>query len=202
MPFPTTKITLLNHLNGDDIAWNEFFARYSPVIADIGKFKGLTPVECEDLVQTVMIRFHKKITEGFKYDRSLAKFRTFFSIIISGCIVDIIRQRDDHKTLTDDEIQNLVDNNSPDELLDMLFMEKWRDILKSEAMIELAKRVDEKTFQAFELHAIHHRPIKDISALLNMSGNQIYVAKNRCTAILKEIIARLNKDDPDLNLHE
>ncbi len=202
MAFPTTKITLINHLNGDEMAWKVFFSRYQPIISDIGRFKGLTQTEREELVQLVMIRFHHKIENGFRYDPSLAKFRTFFCTIIRGCLIDILRQRDQNMVRLESEPAEPIDPNSPDELLDMVFMEKWREILKSEALIELAKRVDEKTYQAFELHAIHNRPVKEIEAMLGLSSNSIYVAKNRCTAILKEIISRLNVDDPDLDLHE
>ena len=75
MPFPTTKVTLINRLNNDELAWSKFFTRYRTAISDIGKCKGLTPVECDELVQLVMIRFHHKIQNGFRYDQTLARFR-------------------------------------------------------------------------------------------------------------------------------
>ena len=193
---------MINRLNNDELAWSKFFTRYRTAISDIGKCKGLTPVECDELVQLVMIRFHHKIQNGFRYDQTLARFRTFFCTIINGCIIDILRQRKHNVPLTEEEMGILVDNNSPDELMTLLFNEKWREILKKEALIELSNRVDEKTYQAFELYAIHNRPVAEIEALLGLTSNQIYVYKNRCQTILKEIISRLNTDDPELDLHE
>ena len=201
MPYPTTRTTLLDRLNGDEAAWTEFFNRYRQVIADIGGYKGLSPAECDDLVQEVMIRFHRKVGAGFRYDPSLAKFRTFFSRLVKGCVCDLLRRRDRHLLPVADP-QDADESNRPDELLDLALMEKWRAVMREEAMLELARRVDEKTFQAFELYALEERPANETAELLGISANSVYVAKNRCTKILREIIRRLNAEDPELELDE
>jgi len=199
MPYPTTRTTLLNRLNGDEAAWREFFDRYRGVIASIGLSKGFSPDECDDLIQNVMIRFHKKIQAGFAYDPVLAKFRTFFIRLIEGCICDMLRKRD-KCCFTVDELPETGEGERPDELLDMVLLEKWRTILREEAMLELAGRVDERTFQAFELYALKGRSAKETAELLSISTVSVYVAKNRCTKILRKIIARLNTEDPELHL--
>ena len=201
MPYPTTRTTLLNRLNHDEAAWEEFFQRYRNAIADIGCYKGLSPDECAELVQNVMIRFHRKIEAGFKYDPNLAKFRTFFSCLVKGCVYDLLRLRE-KRGVPLDEIVPEDDGSRPDELLDLAIREKWRTILREEAMLELAQRVDEKTFQAFELYALADRPAKETAELLGLSLNSVYVAKNRCTKLLREIIRRINAEDPELKLDE
>jgi len=199
MSYPTTRTTLLGRLSGDETAWTEFFHRYETAVADIGRYKGLSPDECSELVQNVMIRFHRKIEAGFKYDPSLAKFRTFFSKLVKGCVYDLIRQRE-KRGVPLDGIAVEDDGSRPDELLDMALLEKWRAIIREEAMLELARRVDEKTFQAFELYALEDRPVKETAELLNLSVNSVYVAKTRCLKILRETVARLNAEDPELKL--
>ena len=199
MPYPTTGTTLLDRLNRDEAAWTEFFHRYETAISDIGRYQGLSPDECADLVQNVMIRFHRKIEAGFKYDPSLAKFRTFFSKLVKGCVYDLIRKRDRHNVYVAD-LPERGEDDSPDELLDMALMEKWRSILREEAMLELARHVDEKTFQAFELYALESKPVKETAELVGLSVNSVYVAKTRCIKILREIVARLNAEDPELKL--
>jgi len=201
MSYPTTRTTLLNRLDRDEAAWTEFFHRYETAIFDIGRYKGLSPDECADLVQNVMIRFHRKVEAGFKYDPSLAKFRTFFSKLVKGCVYDLIRKRDRRNVYVADLPERGEDDGSrPDEILDMALMEKWRSILREEAMLELARHVDEKTFQAFELYALESKPVKETAELLDLSADSIYVAKTRCIKILRGIVARLNAEDPELKL--
>ena len=201
MPYPTTRTTLLNRLNRDEAAWEEFFDRYRTAIADIGRYKGLSPDECSDLVQNVMIRFHRKVEAGFQYDPSLAKFRTFFSRLVKGCVYDLLRLRE-KRGVPLDGIAAEDDGGRPDELLDMALLEKWRTIIREEALLELAQRVDEKTFQAFELYALECNPPRDTAKLLGLSVGSVYVAKSRCLKILREIVKRLNAEDPELKLEE
>ena len=201
MAYPTTSTTLLDRLSGDESAWTEFFDRYREAIVDLGCFKGLTPDECADLVQNVMIRFFRRVEAGFKYDPSLARFRTFFSRLVKGCIYDLLRRRE-HPQAASPELADADDGDRPDELLDMAIMEKWRSILREEALLELARRVDEKTFQAFERYALDGRPPRETAKLLGMSVGSVYVAKTRCVKILRETILRLNAEDPELKLDE
>ena len=201
MPYPTTKTTLLNRLDRDEAAWTEFFDRYRDEIVDLGRFKGLSDDECADLVQNVMIRFFHKVENGFKYDPTLARFRTFFSRLVKGCVYDLLRQRG-KRDVPLDGVAVEDDGDRPDELLDMAIMEKWRYILREEALLELAQRVDEKTFQAFELYALECNPPRDTAKLLGLSVGSVYVAKSRCLKILREIVQRLNAEDPELKLEE
>lgn len=201
MTYPSTRTTLLARLSADETAWTEFFARYRNAIADLGNFKGLTAAECDELVQLVMIRFHRKIAAGFRYDPCTAKFRTFFGRVIKGCIFDLLRRRG-CPMLPIEEVPELCDGGAPDELLDMALLEKWRNMLRGEAMLALAQRVDDRTFQAFSLYAVNGRPAKEAARMTGLSVNSVYVAKSRCIAILREIIRELNREDPELHLHE
>jgi len=81
-------------------------------------------------------------------------------------------------------------------------LEKWREVMKTEALAELANRVDEKTFQAFDLYGLQNRPMREVATLLNCSSASIYMAKNRCAKIMREIVRKLNTEDGALNLDE
>ena len=48
--------------------------------------------------------------------------------------------------------------------------------------------LDEKTFMAFELYGLQNRKVDTVADILEMTPNQIYVAKNRCLNILQKII--------------
>ena len=69
-----------------------------------------------------------------------------------------------------------------------------------EAKAELKRRVDEKTYQAFELYGLQNRPAEQVAELLDMSLSSLYTSKSRCKKILQEIIARYNSTDKELCL--
>jgi hypothetical protein len=92
------------------------------------------------------------------------------------------------------------EDNSPEVIMDKEFIACWRVFMFRQAKAILRSRVDIKTYQAFELFAEQGRDIKRISSILEMSANQIYVAKSRCLATLQKIIIELSESDPDLEL--
>ena len=199
MHFPTTRTTLLKQLSAhDECAWETFFHAYQPVIRDVGVFKGLTPDECDELVQNTMIRFSHRVDEGFQYDASLARFRTYFNRIIKGCIYDLLRKR---RPVGDELPEDYPDENSPDELLDRLLLEKWRTFLFQQAQAELKSKVEAKTYQIFELLAIQREPVVRIAELLQVKPAYVYLARQRCEEHLRKIIAELNRQDGELDLH-
>ena len=201
MRYPTTSKTLIDKLrDGDAVSWDEFYDRYHDIIFDIGKYRGLSDDECKDLVQEVMLRFFQK-AKTFTFDPGIAKFRTYFSKIVSGKIVDILRKR--LKTVSD--ISSELDNNmgvqeSPDVELDRCILFQWRILILAQSKEILKNRVDGKTFAAFELYGEQNRNINKVSEALGMSANQIYVAKSRCLKILAGIINEMNIADPELGL--
>lgn len=91
MNYPPTQKTLLERVqNGDEISWDEFYRRYTPVIRAAGKGAGFNDAECGDLIQTVMLKFFSN-ARTFTYREGQVKFRTWFARIIRSSIVDQIR---------------------------------------------------------------------------------------------------------------
>ena len=194
LKYPTTSETLLDKISaGDQIGWNEFFERYSPVIKAVAKYKGLSETECEDICQQVMLQFFQQ-SKTFHFDPDIARFRTYFGRIIKAKIADHFRK--DHRE------ENILDFNemSVDGGYDSFFMGEWRQMILKEAEIELKKRVLPKTYQAYELYAVQNRPVEKVAEFLGCSVNQVYQAKKRCFAMLREIICKMNDSDPELQM--
>lgn len=194
MKYPTTNPSLLERVqNGDEISWNEFYHRYAPVIRSIGTCSCLSETACDDLVQMVMLKFFGA-AKRYTYREGEAKFRTYFAAIVRSQIVEIIRREAVQKNLRQDAVFKT------EEPFEEVFMNEWRKAVLRDAKSELRQRVNERTYQAFELYALQGRPIEQVTSALGMSANQIYVAKKRCTDILAGILARHNRNDGDLNL--
>lgn len=201
MNYPKTSKTLIDKLkDGDLVSWDEFYERYHGIIVYVGHSKGLTDDECDDLVQEVMVRFFKR-AKTFSFDPGIAKFRTYFSRIVSGKIVDIMRKR--MNTVADISQQAegcLGIQESPDVEIDRCILAQWRILILKQAKEILKSKVDTKTYEAFELYAEQQRDINKVCEVLDMSANQVYVAKNRCIKALNKILQELNEADPALEL--
>ena len=192
MHYPTTRSTLLDRLtSSDENAWEEFFAAYRPIIRDIGAFKGLNKADCDDLVQEVMVRFHRRIGEGFRYDASIARFRTFLNRIVSGCVYDILRRR---RSAESASAAKPCAVEPPDEVLDMLLREKWRNFLRHIALEELKKTMAVKTFQIFEL-SMSGRPSAEVAALFKVAPTYVNLIRKRGRDKLARIVRELDEQD-------
>jgi RNA polymerase sigma factor (sigma-70 family) len=192
MRYPTTRSTLLDRLcRRDDRAWEEFFSAYRPVVRDVGAFKGLSESECDDLVQEVMCRFCRRIGEGFRYDASIARFRTFFNRIVKGCVYDILRRRRSGENVP---AVPAAEVEPPDEILDALLREKWRNFLRGIALEELRKTMAVKTFQIFE-QALTGRPSAEIAALFKVTPTYVNLIRKRGRDKLARIVRELDALD-------
>ena len=193
MDYPSTHGSLLERvLNGDEISWDEFYFRYAPVIRAAGRGYRFNDAECDDLVQQVMVKFFAG-AKTFVYRQGEVKFRTYFSKIVRNQAIDMVRGNARRKALS----VELPENSDP---FGGLFMDEWRKAVFSDAKDELRRRVDEKTYMALELYGLQNRDIGKVAEALDLSPNQIYVAKNRCVKILRGIVARHNRNDGELNL--
>ena len=193
LKYPTTSKTLLDKIaSGDEISWDEFYLKYAPIVKALAKFKGLDANAADDVCQQVMLQFFKQ-SKTFKFDPNIAKFRTYFGRIVNAKITNYYRKRGEVSSDKPEEIP--VDSEEGN-----LFMNEWRKTVLKEAEQELKQRVAPETFQAYELYAIQNRPVKKVAEYLDCSENQVYQAKKRCFAMMREILLAMNEQDPELQL--
>ena len=193
MNYPTTKSSLLERCQaGDGVSWEDFFYLYAPLIRAAGMGFKFNSMECDDLVQLVMLKFFNN-AKTFVYRKGEVKFRTYFAKIIHNQAVDMIRKNAAQKNLP----AEIPDFSDP---FNEIFMTEWRKIILNEAKEELKQKVDPRSFQAFELYALQNRPAKQVAKILDLTPEQLYAVKNRCIAMLKKIIERHNQADGELHI--
>ena len=190
--YPTTSKTLLEKISsGDEISWDEFYRKYAPVIKAVAKYKGIE-YDADDICQQVMMHFFKQ-SKTFKFDPGIAKFRTYLGRIVSWKIVDYYRKKRE-------KLSEELDAVPVDAELDKIYMAEWHKVIIAEAEDELRKRVSPDTFQAYQLYAVQGRPVEKVAAFLECSVNQVYQAKKRCFAMMREILLKMNEADPELQM--
>lgn len=194
--YPDTNRTIIERISaGDYVSWTEFFSIYSPVIRRLCEISGVFPVDIEDVVQEVMIRFFKQ-QDKFKYDPEKAKFRTYFNKIVRGAIADYFRSKSDCPAVYIEAVSEVSGNDDFESEFDAL----WRQSIWDSALREIASRVKSKNYLAFDMSVLQKIPIPEVAEFLQMSVDQVYVARSRIATELREIIARCREDDPELSL--
>ena len=193
LKYPTTSKTLLDKIaSGDEISWDEFYLKYAPIVKALAKFKGLDANAADDVCQQVMLQFFKQ-SKTFKFDPNIAKFRTYFGRIVNSKLCSYFRKA---REMSSEDL-DLIPVDAETE---KLFMDEWRKAVLKEAEQELKQRVSPETFQAYELYAVQNRPVKKVAEYLDCSENQVYQAKKRCFAMMREILLAMNEQDPELQL--
>ena len=134
-----------------------------------------------------------KQSKTFKFDPGLAKFRTYLGQIVSWKIADYYRKKRE-------KLSGELEAVTVDAELDKIYMAEWHKVIIAEAEEELKKRVSPDTFQAYQLYAVQGRPVEKVAAFLECSANQVYQAKKRCFAMMREILLKMNEADPDLQM--
>ena len=193
--YPSTHKTLLEKIrSGDEVSWNEFYERYAPVIRHLAAGYGLEPAECDDVLQDVMLKFFR---HGLvmRYSPEKSRFRTYFNRIVHSCACDHLRRKQSRsREIVSDELPEVPVPPEKEEL----FLNEWRAQMLDEALDRLRGRVSAQNFLAFHMTVFQERPAPDVAAFLNMDVRNVYVARSRGTAMLKEIVAKMREEDPEL----
>ena len=196
LKYPTTSKTLLDKIaSGDEISWDEFYQKYSPIVKALAVYKGLSGTDADDVCQQVMMQFFKQ-SKTFKFDPDIARFRTYFGRIVNAKIINYFRRKENKEIFVDDVMPDIP----VDPEIEAIYMSEWRKTLLIEAQQKLKERVAPETYQAYELYAVQGRPVEKVAAYLDCSVNQVYQAKKRCFAMMREILLAMNEQDSELQL--
>ena len=180
------KNVLAKARDGDLISWNEFYCAYQPLILSLGLAFGLMPAENEKLIQSVMSDFfqnNSKVT----YDRNNGTFRDYLKKIIENQISIILCKRNNNDAFCHD-------NSSVANLLEKAWANNWRENLLKMALKELKNYVEPVTFQAFILFGVHRKKSLETANFLDISGSDVYIAKNHCLELFKKIISDMENE--------
>lgn len=92
MAWTTRKSLIERVLDGDEESWDTFYASYSRLIYAIGDRSGLSPEDCQDMIQDVMRTIFSS-RDRFRYDSSAGKFRSYLTGIVKHKVGDLYRSR-------------------------------------------------------------------------------------------------------------
>lgn len=177
----TTNSSFLRRVKaGDELAWKEFYIKYSGMIYSIGKKRRLNAADCDDLMIEVMMIFWEKM-DCFVYDPQRGRFRSYLSKITEYCAMKrFVRNR-----------RNAVKSSSDIEYppdIDTICMEEWQNFLLQRALDDLKTMVNTVTFQVFYMSFFQNRPVEEICAITRKTANNVYAIRFRCLKKLRGLI--------------
>jgi RNA polymerase sigma factor (sigma-70 family) len=184
-----TQPKLLERLRdaADPLAWDEFFERYWRLIHGYARRRGCSEHTSEEIVQEVMLAVFER-RDVFQYDPARGRFRDWLSRIVRNHVVrrrrrpaERIRAPGGH---TQENAAELTDDGPPPEIL-------WQDAFEQSLLLILLdmvrRSVTPRTYQAFELFALHELPGEDVARLTGLSRNAVYQARKAVLQRLKEL---------------
>lgn len=171
--------------------WHVFDARYRPILVAFGRRLGLSPEDAADAAQETLARFVKSYRAG-KYDRMRGRLHSWLIGIARHCIIDLQQKRASRREQRG--MSAIVELPGDDPLAAVWQAECEREILEQAvASIRCESRMDERTIRAFEMLAFEQQTPAEVAASLDMTANDVYLAKHRCLKRLRAVIAGLRE---------
>ena len=175
----------------DEETWRAFDARYRPILIAFGRRLGLPPEDAADAAQETLTRFVKSYRGG-KYDRGRGRLHSWITGIARNCIADVRQRRAVHgRQLGMSAIAELPDPATMTRIWDE---EREQELLRR-GLVELRQqtKTEAPTIRAFEMLALDGRPPTEVAAELDLTLNDVYLAKHRCLKRLRAILSRLGQ---------
>lgn len=173
----------------DQGAWSDFVGRYRPVLIGFGRTWGLRESDAEDVAQQALTEFSRDLRAG-KYVRGRGRLRAWLMGIARHCMIDLQRQQVRRKEWRADSV---MVESLDDERISAAWDEAQRATILQQALeiLRTQTRMSPVTLRAFELAALRGVPTAEVARQCGISEAEVYVAKNRTVAKLREIVEEL-----------
>jgi len=196
-PLPTRQ-SLLERLKrwDDQESWRDFFNLYWGLLYATAIKAGLSDSEAQDVVQDTIIMASRKMEKGFKYDPAVDSFKGWLLFLTSKRISLEYRRRGRRRQPTpadpnelNEEIEALPDPGGLG--LEKVWDEEWHRTMWDAAIAQVKKKVAMKHFQMFDLYVVQERPAQEVAKALGVAVAQVYLAKHRVSAFVKQELLQL-----------
>lgn len=185
----TTKLIedLRNPENAE--AWTGFDARYRPILFGFARRLGFSADDAAEIAQQTLVEFVRSHREG-RYQRGQGRLSAWLIGIARNIASNARRRQGVQRVDGAASIEAIAD----DETLTRAWNEERERSIFDEAIsiLRSTSRADPHTLHAFELFALRAVPATEVAAQTGLSVEAVYVAKNRMTRRLRDIVTELS----------
>lgn len=188
----TTRASLLLRLrdHNDSEAWDQFVSLYRPILIRCARARGLDAEDAEDVAQHCSAAVSRKIAD-FDYDPRRGRFRGWLRKMVNDRVCSLLRRRGERPAESGDFERPQERERSPEEVWEQIWLEEHL----RHCCERVRQRVGSRTYEAFRRVAVDQCSVKEVCAALDMTANQMYVAKSRVTRRLQDMMKELVGDD-------
>jgi RNA polymerase sigma factor (sigma-70 family) len=191
----TTTTALLESLHdvGNAHIWEEFDGRYRPILIGFAMKLGLANQDAADVAQQALAEFVRDYRAGH-YERGKGRLSSWLISIARNRTIDLQRSQGRRRDWRGESALDL--SSVQDSAHDSAHWEAERkQVILARALSTLREnsRMSEHTIRAFELVALRGVPAQAAAEQCGMSVDEVYVAKNRVTRQLREIVTEMTK---------
>ncbi len=188
----TTLIRLLSESPPNQLAWNQFVARYGPLIYRWCRKWGSQQVDAEDVTQNVLLELARQM-RSFAYDRKQS-FRGWLHVVAYRCWCRFVKLRIRSTAERKDvPLDGLISPEAGAHFLQLLEQESDNELLEIAAG-RVRSRVATHTWEAFRLTASENLPAAEVADRLGMRVGTVFVARSKVQKMLREEIQKLTGD--------
>lgn len=193
---PDTRYSLLARLAepADVEAWNEFVSIYEQAVFRYSRNRGLQVADAQEVVQHVMLAVHQAVGNWTPTGRP-GSFRAWlYKTAHRLCLQSLRDQRKCDRgaggTSVVQRLQQIEDHDSARELAE----QAWQQWAFCCAAGQVQREVEQGTWQAFWLAAVDGMPAAEVAWQLGMRTGNVYAAKCRVLARIRERTRMLSRE--------
>ncbi len=192
---PETRASLMLRLRDpqDQQAWNEFIDLYEPLVLRMLRQRGLQEADARDVTQQVVLAVTQAV-DSWQPDGREASFRRWLFTIARKLSLKFIQRGTSAVGKTrrgvggSDMLLLLKSLPEPDHRTVTEFDEEYRNELFERAAERVRGEFRESTWQAFWRTCVLHESVADVAESLGMTTGNIYVARSRIIARMRQIV--------------
>lgn len=185
-----TSTILLEGLkdSANDLAWQEFDARYRPILLGVARRLRQSQEDADDAVQETVAAFISQYAQGH-YSRDKGRLRDWLCGIMTHKVRDIQRKRLRHRHVSapQPELIAEVEDDSVRAAMDA----EWSEAILRQCLAELRQEVLPRTFEIFDLFVLRQWPACQVARQCGVSVDAVYQNKRRALQRIRELTPRI-----------
>jgi RNA polymerase sigma-70 factor (ECF subfamily) len=190
-----TRPSLLLRLRdaGDDAAWSQFVAIYTPLIFAFCRGRGLSETDAGDVSQDVLKAVAGALPR-FDYNPERSSFRNWlFTVVRSRLNNFLAAQARQPRLAGETTLQQFVEHE-PERTLEETWAREYQANLVRWAAGQIQGEFKAQTWDAFWRTAMQGEPAEIVAGELGLTLNALYIARSRVTSRLKQMIQGIEDD--------